>query len=329
MPRRRVIPILLLLLSFLAIKGCSLIPGLGLRPFKVGMNDWPGYQVAFYGQRTGIFAKHGLEVEFVRFNDQQDNIRATMREFQDASFVSLAEVMQVDSGAQEPVFILVVNISNGADGIVATSGIERVPQLRGKTVSAKLGTLSHLILLEALQASGVKPADIQIADVANERGALLLQGGQVDAAVLWEPQLTEIARKIQGNVIYTTANVNSLVIDGLATREELVRTKRRELISFIQAWLEIMEAVTSNPEAVFKVVAEELGTSPAEFAAEFSGLLPGTQAMNYDMFVKGHLAKIATQTRDLLLSDPRHARIVRREVRLEPGPLQEATGNWQ
>ncbi|HBK98580.1 MAG TPA: nitrate ABC transporter substrate-binding protein, partial [Microcoleaceae bacterium UBA10368] len=56
------------------IKGCSFGTG-ALKPFKVGLNTWPGYQVALYAQATGLFRKHGLEVEFVRFTNQQDNIR--------------------------------------------------------------------------------------------------------------------------------------------------------------------------------------------------------------------------------------------------------------
>ncbi len=317
---------ILLMLTILVVllKGCHLLSDPSLRPFKVGMNYWPGYQVLFYAQRAGIFAKHGLAVELVHFASHQDNLRATMREFQDASLVPLAEVMRVDAGGQPPVYVLVVDQSHGSDGIAALPGIESVKELPGKRVSAKLSSLSHLILLEALQHFQVAPAAVEIVDVSHERGAALLKDKKIQAAVLWEPLLNDTAAAVGGKVIFSTRDVDSLVIDGLATRGQVLQEKRQELVQFIQAWFEVMQAVETDPAAVFQVVAAELGISPQDFAAEYAGLRPGTIAMNQAMFADGHLAEVATATRELLQSDPRHAGVMEADVLIDAGPIREA-----
>jgi len=199
----------------LTLKGCSPTNESSLKPFKVGMNSWPGYQIALYAKEAGLFRKHGLDVEFVRLLNQQDNIRATMRGAQDASFVPLPEVMQVDDTEDKPVFVMVVDISAGSDGIAAAPDIKSVKDLKGKKVSAKLGTVSHLILLEALKANQLNPTDVEIVDVINERGAAKLKSGEISAATLWEPSMANTAKAVGGKVIYTTADVDSVVIDGL------------------------------------------------------------------------------------------------------------------
>ncbi|MFM1843008.1 MAG: hypothetical protein RLZZ490_1746, partial [Cyanobacteriota bacterium] len=129
-------------LRFLSLTMIMAIAVLGLKgcfgnfnqhsTLTIGLNSWPGYQIALYGEAQGLFQKRGLTVEFKRFDNQQDNIRATLRGYQDASFVPLSEVMQSD-GAEEPLqFILVTNISAGADGIAARPGINTVQDLAGR-----------------------------------------------------------------------------------------------------------------------------------------------------------------------------------------------------
>ena len=295
-----------------------------LRSLKVGLNTWPGYQVALYAQATGLFHDHDLDVDFVWFSNQQDNIRATMRGAQDASFVPLSEVMQVDRTEDRPVFVLVVDISSGSDGIAARPEITSVEDLKGKKVSAKFSTVSHLILLEALQAHQIDAKDVDIVDVSNEHGAELLKKGQVSASVLWEPILANTAQTVQGKVIYHTGDVDSVVIDGLTTRSRLLKTKQSELVDFVEVWFEVMDALEADPKSVFAVVAKQLGISPETFAEDYSGLKKGDLAMNRRMFTEGRLQEAYQQTYQLLRSDPRHGRIIREDVEINAEILNKA-----
>ncbi|MEB3338663.1 MAG: ABC transporter substrate-binding protein [Leptolyngbyaceae bacterium] len=322
----------LALISFaflITIKGCGFQETATLKPFKVGMNSWPGYQIALYAETAGIFKKHGLAVEFVRFMNQQDNIRATMRGAQDASFVPLSEVMQVDPTQEKPVFVLVVDVSAGSDGIAALPKITSVKDLKGKKVSAKLSTVSHLILLEALKANQLKSQDVEIIDVSNERGAELLKKGTISAAVLWEPILHDTAQAVGGKVIHTTADLDSLVIDGLTTRSSLLTTKQDELVNFIQAWFEVMEAIDQNSSEVFAAVAQKLGMTPEAFAEDYKGLKKGDLAMNRRMFAEGRLQEVYQQTQKILSDDLRHGRIIREDIKIDAEPIVKATRNWQ
>lgn len=311
------------------IKGCSFNAAGALKPFKVGLNTWPGYQVALYAQATGLFRKHGLEVEFVRFTNQQDNIRSTMRGAQDASFVPLAEVIQVDPNQEAPVYIMVADISTGSDGIVAESQITSVKDLKGKKVSVKLGTVPHLVLLEALKANQLQPNEIEIVDAINERGAAMLKQGKVSASVLWEPLLSNTAKAEGRKVIYTTADVDSVVIDGLATRSSITTTKQDELTRFIETWFDVMKDLETKPQEVFASVAKQLGTTVEIFAKDYAGLKKGDLEMNRRMFEGGRLQAASEQTRQLLLADPRHGRLIRDYVEINAQPIVKATKNWK
>jgi NitT/TauT family transport system substrate-binding protein len=242
-----------------------------LKTMRVGMNSWPGYSIALYAKEAKLFEKRGLNVELIRFNNQQDNIRATIRGAQDMSFVPLWEVMQVDSNNDKPVIVLVADISAGSDGIVARAGIESVKDLKGKKVGVKLSTVTHLILLEALKSQQLKPEDVEIQDVSNERGLELLKAGKLDAAVVWEPSLSKTAKQIGGKVIFTTKDVDSLVIDSLVTGANTIKSNQESVTKFIMAWFDAIHAVNTIPDQVFESIGRQIKQTKETAAIDYSG----------------------------------------------------------
>ena len=329
--RRLTIGLVLFLISLIAIFGlnkCYLSPS--VYNLRIGMNNWIGYSLAIYAKEAGIFTKRGLKVNLVRFNDLQDNMRATMRGSQDASFVALWETLQVDPANDKPVIALVVDISAGSDGIVVSSSINSIQELRGKRIGAKLGTVAHLILLEALKFHGLKPTDVQIEDVSNERSRELLLQWQIDAAVLWEPDLTKTAQEVGGKVVFTTKNVDSLVIDVLAVRATGLETNKDAIHRFILAWFDAIHTVKTQPDVVFDVIAKQLNQTKESIANDFSGLVLGDIAMNQRMFASnGRLSQAIIESQQLLTSDRRHGRIVRQDVAGNAEVVLKAINDWK
>ncbi|HIK12368.1 MAG TPA: ABC transporter substrate-binding protein [Oscillatoriaceae cyanobacterium M33_DOE_052] len=324
---------LILIMGFLLatfIHACEGVKEQPLKQLQIGITSWPGFDIALYGQAAGLFEKRGLAVEFQRFQNQQDSSRAVMRGSLDAAFVSFWDALQVDPGNDTPALVLVTNVSRGADGIVTQAEIKSVKELQGKKVAAKLGTVNHLILLEALNLHQVEPKTVEIEDISNEIAVDLLKQGKVDGAVLWEPLLSETAKEIKGNIPYTTKDLNSLVIDVLVTRSGLVKEKQAELTQFILAWFDIMHAVETNPTAVFAKVGEQLGQTGAAFGADYSGLKKGDIEMNRQMFAQeGGLVEAKAKIVALLREDMRHGRIPREDLGIAREPVNAALAQWQ
>ncbi|MEG4321804.1 MULTISPECIES: ABC transporter substrate-binding protein [unclassified Microcoleus] len=312
-----------------ALNACTFGHNQSLKPLRVGITSWVGFDVVLYAQASELFKQRGLKVELVRFDNQQDSCRAVMNNRLDAAFASFWDVMQVDSGNQIPVVLMTTNISAGSDGIVAKPEIKSVEDLRGKRVGAKLGTVNHLILLEALKAHKMKPADVEIIDYSNEVAAQKITSEDIDAAILWGPMLGETAQTIKGNVIYTTKQVDSLVIDILMSNDKTVKAKKAELTQFILAWFDVMHAVETKPNQVFELVAKKLGQSSASFASDYAGLKKGDIAMNQRMFqTNGRLNSAKTQIIQLLKEDPRHGRVIRQDVKIDGSLVSKAMEVW-
>lgn len=312
----------------LIVNACSLAPQ-QLAPLRVGITSWAGFDIVLYAQEAGLFKKRGLDVQLIRFENQQDSTRAMLRGTLDATFVSLWDVVQSDSGSDKPAVLMVTNISHGADGIVAQPAIKSVANLRGKRVGAKLGTVNHLILLEALKLHQIKPEEVKIEDISNEIAVDLMQQGRLDAAVIWQPLLGETAQAIKGNIIFTTQEVESLVIDTLVSRSAITPTKKAELKQFIIAWFDIMSAVETKPNVVFQKVAQNLGQKGEAFAKDYTGLKKGDIAMQKQMFKSGRLPEAIAQMAELLKSDPRAGRMPRQDVKINTEIVTTAINEWK
>lgn len=312
------------------VNACGISQAQALKPLRVGITSWAGFDVALYAQAANLFKQRGLDVEFVRFENQQDSSRTVMRGGLDAAFVAFWDVMQVEPGEHQPVVLLTTNISAGADGIVASPAIHAVEELRGKKVGAKLGTVNHLILLEALKAHQIPPAEVQILNYSNDVAAQKLKAGAIDAAVLWEPLLGATAQSMNGNIIHTTKQVDSLVIDVLMSSDQTVATKSAELKQFLLAWFDVMHAVDTQPTIVFDAVGKKLGQSGTTFANDYAGLKKGDIALNQRMFAPaGRLDAAKGDIIQLLKADPRHGRRIRKDVVIAPTLVHEAMAGWQ
>ncbi|MBW4521326.1 MAG: ABC transporter substrate-binding protein [Scytolyngbya sp. HA4215-MV1] len=323
----------LLIITFLlcfVLNACGIGQPQPLQPLKIGITTWPGFDIVLYAQQTGQFKKRGLQVEITRFENQQDSARAVLRGSLDAAFTSLWDVVQVDPGNDKPVVVLVTNISHGSDGIVTQSKIKSVQDLRGKKVGAKLGTVNHLILLEALKLHHIKPADVEIEDISNESSAQLIEEKKLDGAVLWQPLLGGTAQKIKGNIVFTTKEIDSLVIDTLVSSSEAVHSKREEMIQFVSTWLDVMYAVETKPTEVFAVVGKVLGQSGQSFGSDYAGLKKGDIALQQRMFQsESRLKQAIQQMSQLLQEDPRSGRIPREDVEINGDLITAAIKQWK
>lgn len=250
------------------------------RPLRIGFAPWVGYDIILYAEELGIFERHGLNVELIRFDESNDVVRAISRGHLDAGFSNFGRALIFEREMQPMHVIFVTNISCGADGIVARPGIESVSDLAGKRIGCKRWAVNQLILAEALRAHGLTLSDVTSVDVTNTVAQRMLREGELDAAVLWEPDVSELAIDIGGSVIYRTSDLDSLVIDSLVTRSDNLPHLEPHMLRLREAWFELIETVERDPDKAFAAVANRLGQTPEQVASAWAGIRPGDLELN-------------------------------------------------
>jgi NitT/TauT family transport system substrate-binding protein len=295
---------------------------------RIGISQWPGIDIVHHGRKEGYFEKRGLDVQWMRFDNQQDASRAVVLGSLDAAFVPIWDTLQVVPGNDSPAIILVTDVSRGSDGIVARPGIATLAELRGKKIAAKLATVNHLILLEALTLHQMTPDDVQIIDIDNELAERRMYDGSVDAVVIWEPTLSQIAAKTGGSSVYTTRDVDSLIIDGLATGKKALRDKREALVRLLLVWFDIMYDLEIRADQVYANAGAAIGVDTETFARSYAGLQRGDRDLNREMFDQGRLRRIIEAQAELIRAHP-FGNMVRGDLIVSSDCLAEALERWR
>jgi NitT/TauT family transport system substrate-binding protein len=107
----------------------------------IGYNQWIGLVGVFTAKEKGYFKDAGLNVEFKQFSGPADGIPPVIAGQLDGTFTTADTpiLLAKDAGADVMKNVFIVDTSNGADGIVAQTGINSVKDLKGKTVAATTG----------------------------------------------------------------------------------------------------------------------------------------------------------------------------------------------
>src|SRR5947209_6261994 len=182
---------------------------------RIRVNVWVGCVgglVANGGLETApdsIFAKKGLKVSFKIIDDWTEGASALATNNVDVMLTTL-DVYAKDYGQfQEKGFgshaFLMVDWSRGADGVIGQQGINSIEDLGGKTVDFPPYTASHFPPWNGLKASGLgtdQKNEIFKNAVQTKDGiepATLFAQEKVDAAVAWDPDMSDAVTKRPGS----------------------------------------------------------------------------------------------------------------------------------
>ncbi len=269
--------------------------------FSIAFGPWPGFDVLALAdddtfsdaQGRTIMERHGERVHLVRLSSQFDATRAVSRGDVDAAFTSVSDLALNPAASDDLVIVLITNVSDGADGLIARAGFDRLADLRGRTIGAKRGAIDELILAEALASASppLKLEDVTVRDGANEVVAEWFLEGHVDAAALWEPTLSDLVERVDGKVLYRTSAEHTLVIDCMVVRRETLERERDRVEALIAAWFDVQALVRERPDEAFAAIGTTLGCDGADFAAAFAGLRPGDERLNERLLVRGGLSE--------------------------------------
>jgi NitT/TauT family transport system substrate-binding protein len=183
--------------------------------------------------------------------------------------------------------VMALDESRGADGIVATKDIRSIVDLKGKVVAFPERTVSEFFLNLLLRKAGLGRADIEHVEMtADDAGdAFLMQ--EVDAAVTWEPFLTQGKQSEHGHLLADSSETPGLIVDCLLARLEVLDGRLAEFRALARAWDAAVHYVEAHPDEANQIMARHVGgwlEDPAVFAETLKGVRFYDSARNREYF---------------------------------------------
>lgn len=259
--------ILLAIVIIFAITGCKDKKEV----LKVGICPWPGYEPIVLGVEKGFY--ENIDVRIVRYATPSESFRALRDGIVDVAGFTADEVLHYAEVRDKPKMFLVLDISNGADAIVASKEIKSIEDLKGKRVYVESTALGNYLIKRSMDfAENITISDIDVSTVELGKHLKDFKDGKVDALVTFEPYLTQLVDE-GAHVIFDSKQIPQEIVDVLVTNNETLVNKEEVLRSLIDGWYKTLEYINSNKKRAMAEMAEYEYISEKEFEAAYDKLI--------------------------------------------------------
>ena len=238
-------------------------------PLKVSIVSFHGYAPALVAngnslttQPGSIYDKLGLNVNFII----QDDI-PTLSTIFEAGTAQCAwrtsdfwaqEQPNLRNAKLDGRAVMIVDNTQGADAIIARDpNIRSVEDLAGKKIALLQYTPSHGMVIDAIDNSSMtarKKASVQYVFINADEGTAgvrsTLESGNVDAAALWDPDLSLAITNANAHVVYSTKTATNLIFDVMVCDSRVLATDegRAAVQKFVQGWMQGVKAARNDPD---------------------------------------------------------------------------------
>lgn len=254
---------------------------------KLAHSTWVGYGPFYIAQEKGFFEEEGVEIELTIMENTPLKMGALMAGRIDLVASTADEFPTYMRDGTPLKYILAVDNSNGGDGVVSRKAISSVADLKGKTVAFEEGSVSQFFINALLRRAGLNQNDIQMVNMTATDAGVAFAANRVDAAVTWEPHLSQGANTEHGRLLVNSAETPGLIVDVVAVRTDTAEKHGAELKAFVRAWQRALDFLAENPDEAYQIMANGVGgwlNDPGEFKAAASGIEYLDVARNREMF---------------------------------------------
>jgi len=244
-------------------------------PIRVATHVWPGYEFLHLGQALAYLPQQN--VTFIDTGSATQCIERLKQGQADAATLTLDEVLLARSQGLDLTIILVMDISVGADQLIARKDIASLQQLKGKTIALEQSAVGRLLLAKASEAAGMTLQDFKLLPVTIDQHAEFWRQGQADAIVSYEPAASQILRH-GGHVIFDSSQVPETIVDVLAVRTDLIEDHSAMLHQLVSGFFKAQKHFLTNPQDASYRMSDRLDVPSRDVMNLYQGLeLPGIE----------------------------------------------------
>ena len=248
------------------------------KKITIAFCTWAGYAPLFIAQEKGYFEEYGYEADIQIIEDESTYGSL----FSSGSIQALGQVLDRDlvqfaAGAPEA-YVCTMDASTGGDGLVAAAGINSVDDLKGKKVALDKSATSYYFFMQVLSDSNITEEDVEIVDMGNDESGEALLAGNVDAAVTWEPILSQCAD--QGTLLASSKDYDKTIIDILTVSTDFAAENPDIYDVLTDCWNRSVDYLNENFDEGCEIMAAGLDLEAEEVKEECAGITFYDKAMN-------------------------------------------------
>jgi NitT/TauT family transport system substrate-binding protein len=228
------------------------------------------------GMRTGIFAKHGLEIESIAFAGDARMQQAAAADSIDillgsgpamAFIVKGAPIKAVAAMAGPPLLLAIV---------VRPDGPKSVADLKGRKVSVSTaGSLTYWLVSETARRQGFGPKGIDIAPMGALPGQVAaLKRGDIDGVIMDIGNAFDLEKKGEARILVRFGDIRDFHIHVIFATNKLIVGNPAALRGFLAGWFETIAYMRSHKAETVAIAAAVTNKDADITARVYDELMP-------------------------------------------------------
>ncbi|MFZ5580017.1 MAG: ABC transporter substrate-binding protein [Pseudomonadota bacterium] len=285
-------------------------------PLVVGVNTWPGYAPLW-------LASQPIEqIHMVQYPSTSDAMKDMRGGILDAAALTLDETLKLAGEGLDLHIVLPLDVSHGADGLIAKDPIRDLGGLRGKRIGVENTALGAYMLTRSLEKAGLGITDVAIVPLEIPDHPKAWAADEIDAAITFEPQLSQL-KSAGGTVLLDTRDLPNEIIDVLVVRQPSVIRHATVMQELNAAWHRTIANLTSQPDLSLSAIASASGNDVEALEQAYRGLSFPDRDMAAAM-LSGPKAPLCATLREMAMVMVRHGLLPTVPERL-PAPCNQGS----
>ncbi|HLH22993.1 MAG TPA: ABC transporter substrate-binding protein [Chloroflexota bacterium] len=225
------------------------------------------FSIPWIAKEAGIFTKYGIDADVALLTGSPRLVQSLIAGDFDYGLAGVTAIMRARMQGADPVILAAgSNYSNQAVLVQPRAGIQRLQDLKGKTVGvAQYGSESETFLQIALHKADMAPDDVQVLQTGGHPQTLAaLVSGNLEAGVLGSSMV--LAAERAGAVRLADGQTLKVLSPGgtMATTRRLVERDRDAVQRYMRAYVEGIQYFKTNREDTIRILQQYMGGLPAE-----------------------------------------------------------------
>ncbi len=255
------------------------------KKISIATYTWVGYAPLYLAENKGFFSKRGIQVTLRKIDDTAARRAALASGGVQASVNTVDAFSNVIGAGIRAKVVLKMDDSLGGDGIVVNKEISTVAGLAGKAIAYPPGQPSHYFLYKLLEKHGLSMADITNTPMEADQAGVAFIAKRVEAAVTWEPWLTNAKNSQHGMLLASTADV-PVIVDVLTVRSDYLAKNPDVIKAVCEAWMEAVAFWKASPEESNRIMGDAMDIPAEEFQLMIKGCKYADLAENKRYFTR-------------------------------------------
>lgn len=244
---------------------------------RIASNQWPGYEPLYLARELGYF--DGTPVRLYELPSASEVINAFRNRAIDIAALTLDEALLLVQDDIDVRVLLVMDVSNGADVVMAKPAIKSLHELRGKRVGLESFALGAYMLSRTLDAAGLAPADIRVVPLTVDKHEEAYRSDMVDAVVTFEPVRSRLL-KAGAHVLFDSSRIPNEIFDVLVVHADVYRRRPADMKLLANTWFRALDYLKENPQDASRRMAGRVDLGSVEFLEALQGLSLPDRALN-------------------------------------------------